>query len=382
MQNQRFSSLFEPPEAAWGIFMKERIAYVDAAKGLSILMIALGHITKFGNPVDLWMASFKVSIFYIISGFLMSYSGSAKNRSFGVFAGKIIKSLGIPYVIFSIAGTLFKTACVYLKHKPAEKIWDTFLSYLYDSIFLKGVNSMWFIPTLFIGELIFFWLLRSPKVIKALYAVAGLFAIRLSFIINDAFSAGGIFEMQPGDAYDNVIKFANAVCKGLSAAWFLGAGYIIYIFYSRIKGNGIKLALGIPLSLVNLILSQINTGVDFNNMKEGTYPYLFYVCGIIGSVGAILILDFITTFIKLNFLDYWGKNSLIIMCTHTVFGMRTVAYEGWKKVGFIPNTGSMEYVAECLVVLAILLLIEYSIVEIINSRFPFLIGKTGLYKKE
>ena len=81
-------------------------------------------------------------------------------------------------------------------------------------------------------------------------------------------------------------------------------------------------------------------------------------------------------------MDYWGKNSLIIMCTHTVFGMRTVAYEGWKKVGFIPNTGSMEYVAECLVVLAILLLIEYSIVEIINSRFPFLIGKTGLYKKE
>jgi len=62
--------------------MKERIAYVDAAKGLSILMIALGHITKLGNPVDLWMSSFKVSIFYIISGFLMCYSGSVKNRNF------------------------------------------------------------------------------------------------------------------------------------------------------------------------------------------------------------------------------------------------------------------------------------------------------------
>ena len=37
--------------------MKERIAYVDAAKGLSILMIALGHITKLGNPVDLWWSS-------------------------------------------------------------------------------------------------------------------------------------------------------------------------------------------------------------------------------------------------------------------------------------------------------------------------------------
>ncbi len=364
------------------VFMKERIAYVDAAKGLSILMIALGHITKFGNPVDLWMASFKVSIFYIISGFLMSYSGSAKNRSFGEFTRKILKSLVLPYITFSIIGTLFKTACIYLKHKPADKVFETFLDYFYDSIFLKGVNSMWFIPTLFIGELVFFWLLRSPKVIKAVYAVAGLFAIKLSYIINSLFQAGGIFEMQPGDAYDNIVKLSNAVCKGLSAAWFLGAGYIIYIFYNRLKSPGIKLSTGILLSFINLVLSQINTGVDFNQMKEGTHPYMFYICGIIGSVGAILILDFITTYIKLNFLDYWGRNSLIVMCTHTVLGMRTVAYEGWKKVGFIPKTGNMEYVCECLVVLAILLLIEYSIVEIINSKFPFLIGKTSLYKEK
>ncbi len=364
-----------------GDFMKERIAYVDAAKGLSILMIALGHITKLGNPVDLWMSSFKVSIFYIISGFLMCYSGSVKNRNFRKFSGKLLKSLGIPYIAFSIIGTLFKTACVYLKHKPADKVWETFLGYFYDSIFLKGVNSMWFIPTLFIGEIIFFWLLRSPRVIKAVYAVAGLFAIKMSFIINSLFMAGGALEMQPGDALDNVVKLSNAVFKGVSAAWFLGAGYIIYIFYSRLKEPAIKLAAGITLSVLNLVLSQINTGVDFNQMKEGAYPYLFYICGITGSVGAILILDFITTYARLNFLDYWGKNSLIIMCTHTVLGMRTVAYEGWKKVAFIPKTAGLEYICECLVVLAILLMIEYSITEIINSRFPFLIGKTALYKE-
>lgn len=361
--------------------MKERIAYVDAAKGLSILMIALGHITKLGNPVDSWMSSFKVSIFYIISGFLMCYSGSAKSRNFKEFSGKLLKSLGIPYIVFSIIGTLFKTACVYLKHKPADKVWETFLGYFYDSIFLKGVNSMWFIPTLFIGEIIFFWLLRSPKVIKAVYAAAGLFAIKMSFITSSLFMAGGALEMPPGDALDNVVKLSNAIFKGVSAAWFLGAGYIIYIFYSRLKKPAIKLAAGITLSVFNLVLSQINTGVDFNQMKEGVYPYLFYICGITGSVGAILILDFITTYARLDFLDYWGKNSLIVMCTHTVLGMRTVAYEGWKKVAFIPKTAGLEYICECLVVLAILLMIEYSITEIINSRFPFLIGKTALYKE-
>jgi len=46
------------------------------------------------------------------------------------------------------------------------------------------------------------------------------------------------------------------------------------------------------------------------------------------------------------------------------------------------DNSNIEYICECLVVLAILLMIEYSITEIINSRFPFLIGKTALYKEQ
>lgn len=78
-------------------FDKERIGYVDAAKGLGMLLIMLGHITKYDNPVDLWMSSFKVVIFYIMSGFLMSYTGSVKKRSFGVFMKK--HSQVLPYLM-------------------------------------------------------------------------------------------------------------------------------------------------------------------------------------------------------------------------------------------------------------------------------------------
>lgn len=101
--------------------MKERIAYVDAAKGLSILMIALGHITKLGNPVDLWMSSFKVSIFYIISGFLMCYTGSVKKRSFREFTGNIIKSLGVPYLAFSVLVLFLKQHVFFLNISLQQK---------------------------------------------------------------------------------------------------------------------------------------------------------------------------------------------------------------------------------------------------------------------
>lgn len=354
--------------------MEGRIKYVDAAKGIGILMIMLGHITKEANAVDLWMSSFKVTIFYIISGFLMSYSGSVKNRDFKTFCSKLVKSLVIPYISFSIIGIIFKTACVYLKHKPMAEISFVFQEYLYDSVFLKGINSMWFIPTLFIGEIVFFWLVRSPKAVKVIYAVFGMFAITASNLLT-SYIGDTLVKTSDQLLKDNLVRLINAVGKGFSAAWFIGAGYLIYIMYKKIVRSDIKLIFGIILSFVNIVLSQINVGVDFNCMKEGAYKYLFYICGIIGSLGAIMILDFVSSHVNIDMIDYWGKNSLIVMCTHTVLGMRSVAYFGWAKVAYIPKNGSLEYICECLVVLIILMLIEYSIITIINKYCPFLIGR-------
>lgn len=44
---------------------KRRIKYIDLCKGLGILMVTWGHITKLGNPVDTWAASFKMAIFFV-----------------------------------------------------------------------------------------------------------------------------------------------------------------------------------------------------------------------------------------------------------------------------------------------------------------------------
>ncbi len=43
---------------------KRRIKYIDLCKGLGILMVTWGHITKLDNPVDTWAASFKMAIFF------------------------------------------------------------------------------------------------------------------------------------------------------------------------------------------------------------------------------------------------------------------------------------------------------------------------------
>ena len=354
--------------------MKERIGYVDAAKGLGMLLIMFGHVTKYENSIDLWMSSFKVVIFYIISGFLMSYSGSIKKRTFSVFMKKTFMSLVVPYISFSILGIMFKVGCVYVKMKPLSKVTKTFWDYLWDSVFLAGINSMWFLPTIFFGELIFFFLIRTPKFIKILYAVVGLYAVTMTNNIIENFGIAMKGQMDQ-TSIDNISSLIRVVGTGFMAAWFIGVGYFIYIFYQKLTDDRIKFAGGLGLSVLNIFLSQLNEHVDIHMIKEGDKPALFYICGITGSLGAIMLLDFLSKRFDLSGLDFWGKNSLAIMCTHTVFGLRSVAYFGWKKVSYLPSVGNAKYICQCLVVMAILMMIEYSLVLIINSKFWFLLGK-------
>ena len=66
------------------------------------------------------------------------------------------------------------------------------------------------------------------------------------------------------------------------------------------------------------------------------------------NLSLIHILDFLSERFNLSGLDFWGKNSLAVMCTHTVFGLRSVAYFGWQKVSYFPSVGSAKYVCQCL----------------------------------
>ncbi len=45
------------------------------------------------------------------------------------------------------------------------------------------------------------------------------------------------------------------------------------------------------------------------------------------------------------------------------------------QVTFLPDVGNHKYVGQCIIILAILMMIEYSLILIINSKFWFLLGK-------
>ena len=102
-------------------------------------MVTWGHITKLGNPVDTWAASFKMAIFFVAAGYLIRYADSYRTQTLKGYAVKLLKSLMLPYVLFSVLSIGFRFATMIMKHRidiPAIK------SYILATITLRGIESV------------------------------------------------------------------------------------------------------------------------------------------------------------------------------------------------------------------------------------------------
>ena len=120
----------------------KRIDYLDYTKGFGILLVILGHIYDASNPIKIWLYSFHMPLFFIISGFFAN-----KNIEFKVLFKKKFKSLIIPYISFGIITIVLMIITNGLSGKLKE--------YVYFFITGVGRDALWFLPCLFIIEIIF-----------------------------------------------------------------------------------------------------------------------------------------------------------------------------------------------------------------------------------
>ena len=50
----------------------KRLDYLDMAKGIGIFFVALGHMEDIATGTRVWISSFHMPLFFIISGILMA----------------------------------------------------------------------------------------------------------------------------------------------------------------------------------------------------------------------------------------------------------------------------------------------------------------------
>lgn len=304
----------------------KRLDYLDMARGLAIILVILGHIYPAGN-LKVILTSFHVPLFFIISGMLIKH----KNEN-DIKIKYRLKRLIVPYFLFCIINIIVRFKFEGLKY----------------NLFLMctgyGIGALWFLPALLIGEIVFI-LINTKIDNKTIKIILILIISTIPFIKFNI---------------DNIIisTLLIVILRGFESVLFLAVGYISY---SRIKEINLS---NIVLSLIIIILSMlaIYNGqvdlycLDFNNVLI----YLFV--SIIFSLVVLLIMKNIN---QNKILIYFGKNSLILMCTHQVIMLILQHIFNNQFNGYISGT----------IFFIVILLIELLIIEIINRYMPFMLGK-------
>ena len=127
----------------------ERKKYLDAAKGWGILMVVFGHITKLGNPIDIWFGAYKLAVFYFVSGYLLAMRQSFRKMSTGEYIKKHAKSLLIPYFGYSAFVMIYNVIAGIMKWKSTTDIVKRFLLQAYMTFSFRGISALVSADTVF-----------------------------------------------------------------------------------------------------------------------------------------------------------------------------------------------------------------------------------------
>ena len=260
--------------------MKQRIDYLDIAKGIGILLMVSAHIYD-NDPYQIAVYSFHMPLFILISGFLLGKSKNA-DKPFGAFFASKFKGLMVPYIITEICVLplfYFKQGC-----QPADLKWI-----ITDSLFLyytRG-SATWFLLSLFLSEVIF-WLLR-----KCFQDMKLLAAICILLYILSACGYSGN-------------HIATIVLRSLHGIFFLFVGYSVAHMGKERKLSTAQLGL---LTIIYCFATLFNGKVAMVNSNYGNLALYTYT-SLVGSYLVLLISKWLanhSALSKINgFIKYWA----------------------------------------------------------------------------
>lgn len=327
-----------------------RLKYIDSVKGFSMLLILWGHIVTFYDPLAHWASGFKVSLFYIVTGYLLALRRKDSEELKKTPLKKLIISSGVPYVFYSAISLVVAAVLMILRNEP----FSFFSEKLFSFICLSGISTLWFLPSIFFGRLLF----------ERVYCVKGFRALKISFLIVTPVILCASTEMLLTSALSELLmKPMNVIIKAVAAWWFISVGFEGERIVDKLKEKGSRKAILTALCLVSgSALSFINRNVDFNNISLGSSPVLFFVGGVLCSFGIIGVFSFLTERLPCALVQFAGKNSLFIMVSHMPLYIVPVALLVFEKL--ISGEGTALSYLRAAAVFASVLVLEWLLIRV------------------
>lgn len=330
--------------------MRER--YIDILKGFSIICITLLHYTHnvFPKYIDIYIGSFMITTFYIVSGWVSARYNNKKNIK--ELIKKRWRQLGIPYLWWTTIILLFDIILFLFGHYNAQYIGIE----IYKTLTLRGIGTLWFLPALFGGEIIWLWLKNKNNFYYILFALIIAFLYKYYYNMIFIGKIDIIYRI-----IDAPFRTINNIMESLIGIIF---GFYSYFLLKNIlfKNPNIKLFLiGIFISVLAFITA--------NYLPKQLSIFWFFFAPMLGPLGLIFLFKSIQSYKILDFFNFWGHNSLNLMVTHysiTLVLFNILVEKGLGK----PFDGFVT-----LLCFFLSMPIQYLLVKLIDKYAKFTLGK-------
>lgn len=317
--------------------MKQRITYIDAAKGLCMLIIMCCHI---GVDIHVPMShTVQTTAFFMISGFFFSVKMDGKTLLM-----KSCKTILLPFAIFYVLSYVLFYAGRYMvpgfsDMTTATGILDCFTQRQYFN------GPLWFLICLFWVRLIVWAVIRYvPKEWMQIFVALVL--------------GGGGYLLGKQEVF-----LPLCIDIAMSSVPVFYAGYLIkkYVWidkFSKIESG--LLAVVFYISCLALHISIENS----LNFSSGSFPATLYVSLCI-SIALIFFCKF--AFSRSRVISFIGRNTMWLMCTHHLV---------YRPVKMILSQYVGNKIIESWVVFAITLIVCCATAPLVDKYIPVIVGKT------
>ena len=274
---------------------KERLKYIDIAKGIGIFLVVWGHLISDGF-IDNLIYSFHMPLFLFLSGYMLR----ARNVELtSMLVKRRIKQLLLPYFYFSAAYLIWEL--VVIRESIVGLIYMA-----YQTITFRGMAPLWFLGSLFFAEMVFLVLIKKNNKLAAVVTI-------LLAIAHLLFGDDVDFSHLSGFISNSLLFVVRtSLCVPILACGY-GAAYICSkTRLARMGRTGWLILFGLLLAVCGGVVAAtaLNVNVhlyDIDNM------WLFTITAVAGSM-AILALSMVIR--KQYVLEELGKNSLLLMAVH------------------------------------------------------------------
>lgn len=314
--------------------MKQRITYIDGAKGILIILVVLGHILNYANPgydilpytlVQVVISSFHMPAFFLLSGILAD-EAVWKGRSLRRLVQSRCRTLLVPYFFFECVAILYQ-------HFVLHAV--TLSDGLYRMVTLRcNVGADWFLPAMFLANVLFWLYIRCPGRYRWLPALIAAFAV--PYLLPAGHGWGLLF-------------------RGVLGFGFMLLGQLLRQQLTRI-GTMRVMAAFLLMAAASAAGLKLGLGNDFYGCTLKS-PLLFIISGVCGTYVVLAL----ARYMDWRWLRVIGESSLVIMGTHQL-----VLYT-------VGGSASPVWVVATLLLIAA---VEAAVVFVTDRFCPFLVGKS------